>query len=63
MPSVGFIKGWLVAQPQVILCPKVLHPWVRGKRPHISVVEGVEETHITSKKASAHHVVTGLLQE
>ena len=42
----------------MISCPRVLHQWVRGKRPPTSVAAAAVETHTTSRNLSVHHVVT-----
>ena len=37
---------------EVSICQRVHHPWVVVKRQHTSAADAVDETHITSKKAS-----------
>jgi len=38
----------------VISCPKVLHLWVKGRRPPIYAVAGAAATLTTSKRAYVH---------
>lgn len=45
----------------MISCQRVLHLWVRGRRPPIYVAAAVVATHTTSRRASVHLADMALL--
>ena len=47
----------------MISCPRVLHQWVRGRRPPIFVAAGAVEIPTTSRRASAPLVAMAPLLE
>ena len=47
----------------MISCPRVLHQWVRGRRPPIFVAAGAVKIPSTSRKVFVHHVAMAPLQE
>ena len=47
----------------MISCPRVLHQWVRGRRPPIFVAAGAVKIPSTSRKVFVHHVAMVPLQE